>query len=86
MEDNRICPETHLTKAIIVTVLCCMPLGIISILQASKVASLFAIGNYEEALKKSRQADKWANVGIIVGLIYLILYTALILVSVINEL
>ena len=74
MNENRICPETHLTKAIIVTVFCCLPFGIASIMFASKVASCFAIGNYQEAMEKSKEANKWANIGIIAGLIYYIIY------------
>ena len=86
MKENRICPETHLTKAIIVTVFCCLPFGIASIMFASKVASCFAIGNYQEAMEKSKEANKWANIGIIAGLIYYIIYIVIILVCVINEL
>lgn len=85
MNDNRICPETHLTKSILVTVFCCLPFGIAGIIHASKVASSFAIGNYEDALQKSRDADKWCNIGIVAGLIYFILYFVIILLSTLSE-
>ena len=80
--DTRPCPETHLTRAI----LCCLPFGIASIVHASRVSSLYAIGNYTEAVKESEKAEKWANIGMIVGIIYGILYFILVFAGVISEL
>lgn len=73
MEENRICPETHLTKAILVTLFCCLPFGIVSILNANKVASAFAVGDYDEAVRKSEEANKWANISIILGIVWAVL-------------
>lgn len=74
MNQTRVCPETHLAKAIIVTILCCWPFGIPAIVNASGVSSAFAAGNYELALQKSRDADKWGNVSIICAIVFWLLY------------
>ncbi|MDR3269437.1 MAG: CD225/dispanin family protein [Tannerella sp.] len=53
-------PENYLVWAILTTVLCCMPLGIVSIIHSNKVASLYTAGDYAGALKASAEAKKWA--------------------------
>lgn len=45
---------------ILCTVLCCLPLGIVSIVYASKVSGLWAQGRYAEAQEASANAKKWA--------------------------
>lgn len=80
------CPESHLTKAILITIFCCLPFGIASIVHASRVSSLYVIGNYEEAVKESEKAEKWANIGITMGIIYFILYAILVAVEILRDL
>ena len=46
----------YLTQAILVTLCCCVPLGIVAIVQASKVNSLLAKGQYGEAARVSARA------------------------------
>lgn len=72
--QNRICPETHLAKAIILTVLCCWPLGIPAIVNAAGVEKAFYSGNYSLAVEKSQKAAKWCNTTLIVGIIIWVLY------------
>ena len=74
MENNLPCPETHLTKAILITIFCCLPFGIASIIHASRVSSSYILGNYEYAMEQSQKANKWANIGIIVGAVYYLIY------------
>ena len=71
---NRPCPETNLIWAILCTVLCCMPLGIVAILKANKVESYYNSGNYEAALQASQEARKWSMIGAGVSLVFYILY------------
>ncbi|MDT5015472.1 MAG: hypothetical protein QOD39_1632 [Mycobacterium sp.] len=59
---------------ILVTVLCCLPFGIVSIINASKVSGLWAQGQYAEAQKASDDAKKWAIWGAIAGVVVGILY------------
>jgi interferon-induced transmembrane protein len=62
------------------TVLCCLPLGIVSIIQASKVSGLWAQGQYAEAQAAADSAKKWAIwaavAGVVVGVIYAIIAVA----------
>ncbi|MCI5980375.1 MAG: CD225/dispanin family protein [Muribaculaceae bacterium] len=53
-------PDTYMVWAILVTVLCCLPFGIVSIVKASQVSSLYYQGNYAEARAASRAARNWA--------------------------
>ena len=73
-------PDSNLVWAILVTVLCCLPFGIVSIVYASKVSGLWAQGRYAEAQEASANAKKWAIwgavAGVIVGIIYGIIAVA----------
>ena len=64
--------------AVLTTVLCCLPLGIVSIIYAQKVDGLYFAGDYVGALEASKNARKWAMIGIIggivVGVIYFLIY------------
>ena len=53
-------PDTYLVWAILATLLCCMPFGIVSIVKASQVSTLYYQGNYAEACAASRAARNWA--------------------------
>ena len=53
-------PDTYLVWAILATLLCCLPFGIVSIVKASQVSSLYYQGNYAEARAASRAARNWA--------------------------
>ena len=46
-------PDSNLVWGILCTVLCCLPLGIVSIVYASKVSGLWAQGRYAEAQEAS---------------------------------
>ncbi|MBB1086958.1 CD225/dispanin family protein [Lysobacter sp. SG-8] len=50
----------NLVWAILTTLFCCMPLGIVSIVYAAKVDGLRASGNVEAARAASRSAWNWA--------------------------
>jgi hypothetical protein len=53
-------PDTYLVWAILATLLCCLPFGIVSIVKASQVSTLYYQGNYAEARAASRAARNWA--------------------------
>ena len=53
-------PDTYLVWAILATLLCCLPFGIVSIVKASQVSSFYYQGNYAEARAASRAARNWA--------------------------
>ncbi|MCW2662280.1 MAG: hypothetical protein JWP83_3432 [Mycobacterium sp.] len=60
-------PDNYLVWAILVTVLCCLPFGIVSIVYSTKVSGLWAQGRYAEAQSAADSAKKWAIIGAIAG-------------------
>lgn len=79
---NRKKPDNCLVWAILATVFCCLPFGIVSIVYAAKVDSEWALGHYDEAEAAARTARTWAIVSIVVPLVVLFLYIAVIIVGV----
>ena len=69
-------PDSNLVWAILVTVLCCLPLGIVSIVKATQVSGLWGQGRYAEAQRAADDAKKFAIwgaiAGVVVGVIYLV--------------
>nr|WP_116050981.1 CD225/dispanin family protein [Amycolatopsis palatopharyngis] len=74
-------PENHLVWAILSTVLCCLPLGIVSIVKSNQVQTLWAQGYPTEAQKAANDAKKWAMWSAIVAGIGVLLYIAFIVVG-----
>ena len=70
-------PATYLVWAILATLLCCMPFGILSIVKASQVSSLYSQGRYQEAVAASEAAKKWAIwsavAGVVISIIVIVL-------------
>jgi uncharacterized membrane protein YvbJ len=67
-------PKTWLIESILVTLFCCLPLGIVGIVNASKVESRFYAGNVDEANRLSAEAKKWITWGFWIGLVVIIIY------------
>ncbi len=67
-QDQAAPPKSWLLESILVTVLCFLPFGIVAIVYASKVESLFYAGRVEEAGEASRNARKWTKVAFWVGI------------------
>ncbi|MFI5378182.1 MAG: CD225/dispanin family protein [Tepidisphaerales bacterium] len=59
----------YLAQAILVTVLCCMPFGIVAIVKASQVNSRLAIGDWQGAVNASGSARTWCWVAFACGLV-----------------
>ncbi len=66
---EQIQPKNYLVESILVTICCCLPLGIVGIVFASQVNSKFAAGDIEGAQLASNDAKKWMTWGIIAGVI-----------------
>ncbi|MFM2037207.1 MAG: hypothetical protein RL432_146 [Bacteroidota bacterium] len=69
LQDQRKPPKSYLVTSVIVTLLCCMPFGIIGVINAGKVESLFKKGDYEGAKAASNKARRWTLIGFVLGLI-----------------
>jgi hypothetical protein len=78
---NQHQPKNFLIESILVTIFCCLPFGIVGIVFAAQVNAKFDAGDYEGAIKTSKEAKKWMNLGLIsglvIGLFYLIFIFAL---------
>lgn len=61
-------PKNFLTTAIVTTLCCCLPLGIVSIVYASQVDSKFNAGDYQGAINASNNAKMWAWISFGLGL------------------
>ncbi|QUR65966.1 CD225/dispanin family protein [Mycobacterium spongiae] len=79
-------PDNYLVWAILVTVLCCLPFGIVSIVYSTKVSGLWAQGRFAEAQTASANAKKWAIIGAITGVVLaviaLVIYVLILAVAV----
>ncbi|QQL45317.1 CD225/dispanin family protein [Sulfuriroseicoccus oceanibius] len=59
---------TYLWQSIVVTLLCCLPTGIVAIVYASKVNSLRLNGDQAGAQEASNNAKNWCLISLIVGI------------------
>lgn len=75
-------PKNWLIESILVTLLCCLPLGIVGIVYATKVDTLWTTGQRDAALKASQEAGKWVKIGAISGFVIIILYIILMIFGV----
>lgn len=74
VEEKKFCPNTNLVWAILCTVLCCLPLGVVAIVKASSVEKLWAQERYEEAQKAADDAKKYSIWGAVLAAIGILLY------------
>ncbi len=66
-------PDNNLVWAILCTVLCCLPLGIVAIVKSTSVSKLWAQGDYAGAQRAADEAKKWAMWGAIATVIVYVL-------------
>lgn len=73
-------PPSYLVWAILTTVLCCLPLGVASIVFAAQVNGKWSQGDAAGAYDSSRKAKQfaiWSAVaGLVVSVLYLVLFFA----------
>jgi len=67
-------PKNWLVESILVTLFCCLPVGIAGIVCAAQVNSKYDTGDYEGAMRSSKEAAKWTKLGFFIGLGCIILY------------
>ena len=65
------CPPTNLVWAIISTVLCCIPTGIVAIFYALKVSNKYREGDIEGAKRASETGAWWCIATIILGILFM---------------
>ena len=67
----------HLVWAILVTIFCCVPFGIVAIVFAAQVNGRLDAGDYDGAKRASDSARTWAIVSMAAGIVTAILYFAI---------
>ena len=72
--------QNYLVQSILVTLCCCLPLGIVAILSAVKVNPLVADGKMTEAREAAAAAKKFSTFGAIGGVV---LYIIVVIINVI---
>jgi hypothetical protein len=63
----------YLVQAILVTIFCCLPLGIVGIIFATQVNTKLAAGDYAGAVEASNKAKQWTMYGFIGGIVVTVL-------------
>jgi hypothetical protein len=76
--------DNNLALAIIVTVLCCLPFGIVGIVQAAQVNGKVQAGDIAGAEECARKAKTWSLWGLAVGLVVYGFYGLMMLMGAAN--
>lgn len=74
MQSNQV--PNYLPQAILVTLFCCIPFGIVAIVYAAQVNTKLQLGDYEGAVAASGNAKKWCWISFIAGLIQYVVIMA----------
>lgn len=74
-------PDNYLVWAILSTVLCCMPFGIVAIIKASQVDTFWAQGNQAEAIEAANAAKKWTIVSAVSSAAILFVYVLIVSIA-----
>ncbi|BBX98462.1 CD225/dispanin family protein [Mycobacterium lacus] len=77
-------PNNYLVWSILVTLFCCLPLGIVAIVKSSQVNGLWAQGRYAEAQAAAESAKKFSIWGAVIGVVVLVIYGILMAVGAFN--
>jgi hypothetical protein len=75
-------PNNNLVWAILTTLFCCLPFGIVSIVYAAKVDGLWAGGDYAGAAAAADSAKKWAIISAAVAIVLAFGYFVVVVASI----
>ena len=71
--ENQNKPDNNMLWAILSTLFCCLPLGIVSIINAAKVDGLYRAGDYQGAEDAADKAKKYAQYSAVCALIVFVI-------------
>lgn len=74
-------PSNYLVWSIVMTLLCCLPTGIVAIIYSSQVNDKFHYGDIEGAYRASERAQIWIIVSFVLGLLANTLYLPVMLIG-----
>ena len=66
-----------MVHAIIATLFCFLPTGIVAIMKASQVSGAHAAGRYADAQKLSSEAQLWVNISVLMAFVFGGVYAAI---------
>ena len=66
--------DVNIVMAIVTTILCCLPFGIVSLVYANRVNTKFHMGDYAGALEASNKAKTWWIVAMVCGVVAILVY------------
>jgi hypothetical protein len=75
----------YLAQAILVTLFCCQPFGIVSIVYAAQVNCKLGAGDYTGAVEVSNKARTWCWLSFGIGLVGVAIWFFLVIISVLSE-
>jgi hypothetical protein len=78
-------PPNYLVWAILSTVLCCLPLGVVSIVFAAQVNGKWASGDFAGAQESSRKAKQFATWSAIVAAVVTVIYIIVIVIAAVSS-
>lgn len=70
-------PPNHLVWAILTTLFCCLPAGIVAIVYSAQVDSRYTAGDYNGAVDASNKAKMWSVISAVTLLVLVMLYLIL---------
>jgi flagellar biosynthesis/type III secretory pathway M-ring protein FliF/YscJ len=79
MQNQNI--PTYLPQAILTTLFCCLPFGIVAIVYAAQVSSKQQMGDYEGAMQASNNAKLWCWLSVGAYLAVVVVYVLLVIVA-----
>lgn len=82
LQNKPIKPENYLVWAILSTIFCFFPFGIVAIVMAAGVDDAYNRGDYEAAQQKSKKARMWAMWSALTNVIVLVVYLIVIFFTV----
>ena len=78
---SRDLPKSHMTAAVLATILCCTIPGIVAIVYAGSVNSRLAAGDVEGARRASSKAEGWVIASFVLGLLSATLWLPITIIS-----
>ena len=79
--NGQVMPPNYLVWSILVTLLCCIPGGVVAIVYSTQVSSRFQQGDYAGANESSRNARKWVIISAIAAAAVWVIYFIILAVT-----
>lgn len=74
-------PDNFLVWSILATFLCCLPFGVVGIVFANKVDSLWNAGKHQEAIEAAKNAKMWTFISLGGGVLVYVIFMVMMFIS-----